>query len=119
VLVIDDEESVRMVASRMLERRGFHVLLAADGLAGLRIFDEQASSIQLVLLDLSMSGMNGAETLARLRQRAPVLPVVLMSGFAEDDARRRFAQLGIAAFLQKPFTFVDLITIVQRALGLG
>lgn len=116
VLVIDDEENVRLVATRMLERRGFSVLSAPDGLAGVALFASSATPVAAVLLDLSMPHMSGVEVAHALRRVEPNVRIVLMSGYAEDDARRRFSEMGVAVFLQKPFTLSDLAEAMQVAL---
>jgi CheY-like chemotaxis protein len=117
VLVIDDEVSIRDIAKRMLERLGFGVLLAGDGIAGLELFQEQHTSIACVLLDMTMPRMNGEETFRRLRQIAPNVRVVLMSGYNEQDATSHFAGKGLAGFLAKPFSPGDLRDRLRQVIG--
>ncbi|MBC8075990.1 MAG: PAS domain-containing protein, partial [Chloroflexales bacterium] len=102
VLVIDDEENVRLVAARMLERRGFAVLSAPDGATGVALYEASTTPVAAVLLDRSMPLMSGVEVAQELHRIDANVRIVLMSGYAEDDARRRFAEMGVAAFLQKP-----------------
>jgi PAS domain S-box-containing protein len=108
VLVIDDEESVRKVAARMLKTLGFDVLAANDGEEGLRIYRAHSDSISCVLLDLTMPRMDGEETFRELRRIHPEACVILMSGFNEQEAGARFVGKGLAGFLQKPFTPEEL-----------
>ena len=103
VLVIDDEELVRNVSRLMLERIGYSVLLAADGTTGIALFEQDPQAVGTVLLDLTMPGLSGLETAARLRQIDSDVPIVLASGCSEDEAAARFTGLGLAGFLQKPF----------------
>jgi CheY-like chemotaxis protein len=103
VLVIDDEETVRAVAARILESLGFAPLTAPDGAEGVRVFREHAGTLRLVLLDLTMPHMNGEETFRELCRINPGVPVVLMSGFTEKDTIDRFAGKELAGFIQKPF----------------
>ena len=103
LLVIDDEESVRDIAIRMLESLGFTPLVAGDGPEGLRLFGEHASSLRAVLLDLSMPRMDGEETFRELRRLDAKVPVILMSGFSEKDLVGRFKDQELPGFLQKPF----------------
>ena len=103
VLVVDDEDGVRNVAGRMLEALGFQVLEACDGQEALEIFDKQPDKIRLMLLDLTMPRLDGPQTLEQLRVRRLDLPVVLMTGYHEQEVSQRFATVGFAAFLQKPF----------------
>jgi PAS domain S-box-containing protein len=103
LLVIDDEESVRAIAIRMLESLGFTPLVAGDGPEGLRLFGEHASSLRAVLLDLTMPRMDGEETYRELRRLNAEVSVILMSGFSEKDMVDRFKDQELAGFLQKPF----------------
>jgi PAS domain S-box-containing protein len=104
VLVIDDEDSVRMVASKMLRTLGFEVLTATDGEQGLRVYRAHSDGIAAVLLDLTMPRMDGEETFRELRRIRGEACVILMSGFNEQEAAARFVGKGLAGFLQKPFT---------------
>lgn len=117
VLVIDDEPSVRALTQRALERFGNIVLTAADGEAGVETYREHADVVDAVLLDMTMPVMNGEEVLAALHSLDPALPVVLMSGYSEQEARARFAENGIAGFLQKPFQIRTLREKVESVLG--
>jgi two-component system, cell cycle sensor histidine kinase and response regulator CckA len=116
VLVVEDEEGVREVVGRMLERLGFHVIMAVDGRDALRVFDEHDGGVTAVLLDLSMPRMGGQETVRLLRQRSPEVPVVLMSGYTEHDvASKILDELGGAVgFLHKPFLSEDLSRLLRQ-----
>jgi CheY-like chemotaxis protein len=103
VLVIDDEEAVRAVTGAMLERSGFTVLLAEDGEAGIELYRHNAPDIVAVLLDLTMPHMTGDQVFAELRDINPNARVILMSGFDQKEATKRFGSDGLAGFLQKPF----------------
>jgi signal transduction histidine kinase/ActR/RegA family two-component response regulator len=109
VLVIDDEEAVRNVARMMLERAGFTVLTAVDGRAGLEIFQQRAEGIAVVLLDLTMPHMSGEEAFRVLKRIRSDVPVILTSGYSEQDTAAQFAGKGIAGFVQKPFRFEKLL----------
>lgn len=117
VLVIDDDETVREFVKPVLERYGYEVLLADDGVLGLQAFRANAERIRLVLLDLTMPNMDGQETFAQLKRMQRDLPVVLMSGYNEQDATQRFVGKGLAGFLSKPFLVADLMGMVQAQLG--
>ncbi|MCX7819505.1 MAG: PAS domain S-box protein [Kiritimatiellae bacterium] len=108
VLFVDDEESVRALGGRMLERMGFRVVLAADGREALEMFSNRPKEWVLVVLDLTMPRMDGEETFRRLREVRPDLPVILASGYTADELSARFASKGFAGFLQKPFTIAEL-----------
>ncbi len=117
ILVVDDEESVRTVTKHMLEEFDFEVLTAKDGREGVRIFCEHAREIQTVLLDMTMPHMSGEETFRQVCQVRSDVPVILMSGFDEQDATKRFTEKGLAGFIQKPFRLRSLIDTVQEVLG--
>lgn len=112
VLVIDDDRVVRDLARLALGRSGYKVLLASGGQQGLQIFRENEQEISLILLDMSMPGMNGMETLAQLRKFSDT-QVLVMSGYAETDVSRKFSGLEIAGVLQKPYTPKKLIETID------
>jgi PAS domain S-box-containing protein len=117
VLVVDDEKIVRDLAQRCLERQGYQVLAAQSGPAAIEILRSQGNLIRLVILDLSMPGMGGEETLPRLRDLQPDLPVIVSSGHSETEALRPFGNTKLSGFLQKPYTIHDLARRVKAALG--
>jgi PAS domain S-box-containing protein len=104
VLVVDDEEVVRGVAARILGSYGFDVILANDGRDGVARFRERHAEITVVLMDLTMPAMDGVEAFREIRALDDRVPVLLMSGYNEQDAVTRFAGKGLAGFVQKPFT---------------
>jgi two-component system cell cycle sensor histidine kinase/response regulator CckA len=108
VLLVDDDEQVRVVTDLLLRSLGFDVLAIATGREALIEFDRRASEIRLIMLDLTMPDVSGDQVLSELRQRRADVPVLLCSGYSEDDASRRIGRQGIAGFLQKPYT-LDLL----------
>ena len=114
VLVIDDDEAVRIVASRMLQAMGYEVVLAVNGREGVAKFSENPANFSAILLDLTMPQMDGSEAFAELRRIRADIKVVLMSGFTEKDAIGQFAGQGLAAFLQKPFAPDELRQAFRR-----
>lgn len=113
VLVVDDEPLVRSSARMALERYGYLVLTAENGQRGVDLFEQYASDIVAVVLDLTMPVVSGEEALRRLRSIQSDIPVILSSGYNEDEAVRRFEGLGLAGFLQKPYTAARLVEAVQ------
>ncbi|MBK8903044.1 MAG: PAS domain S-box protein [Anaerolineaceae bacterium] len=111
VLVIDDEAAVREAVSDILEMEGINVLAAANGDAGIALYQEQAEAIDLVLLDLSMPGKSGHETFEALKEIDPNVRILLSSGYSEADATRGFTSPPLVGFLQKPYR---LDSFVQR-----
>jgi CheY-like chemotaxis protein len=117
VLLIDDDDSVRHILRRMLTNMGFQVIDAADGDAGARLFNQRASEVVLVIVDMTMPKLNGEETLRAIRQTRPDVPVILISGYNELEATRHFSSKGLAGFLEKPFTATLLSQKVRAALA--
>jgi CheY-like chemotaxis protein len=116
VLVVDDEPLVRDVARRVLVRAGFTVQVAADGAEALTILRERHQEFACVLLDMMMPRLTGEETFRELRQFAPALPVLLSSGYNQQDATSHFVGQGLAGFVQKPYRGEDLVAAVQAAI---
>jgi PAS domain S-box-containing protein len=116
ILVVDDDESVRTVAKRILERTGFRVLVAADGVEGVTMFRAYRGEIRAVLLDVTMPRMGGEEAFRQLRQIAPDVRVLLSSGYSEHEATSRFAGKGLAGFVEKPFTPPELVEHLRAVL---
>ena len=108
VLIIDDEDAIRAVMGRMIERMGFRTLMASGGAAGIQLLTAHRDEILCVLLDLTMPGMSGEAVLAHLRQVRPDVRVVLMSGHSMEDMAQRYAHLQPTALLQKPFNLTTL-----------
>ncbi len=115
VLVVEDEEGVREVVGRMVERLGYQVIYAEDGVAALEVIDRRSEALAAALLDLSMPRMGGHETLLQLRERCPDLPVILMSGYTEQEVATKLLDgTGAVAFLQKPFLPEDLTSALRH-----
>jgi CheY-like chemotaxis protein len=116
ILVVDDEENVRITAKRMLEIGGFTVLTAEDGRKALEVFRSRADEIGAVLLDLSMPHLGGEETFRELRRIRPDVRVILSSGYNEEQTTNRFAGKGLAGFVQKPYGVGTLVERIRQAL---
>jgi CheY-like chemotaxis protein len=108
ILLVDDEESLVALGARMLEHLGFTVLTAADGLQAVDSYRERGKEIDLVLMDLTMPHMDGAEAFEELRRLNPAVRVVLASGYSHEDVASRFAGKGLDGVLQKPYTLAKL-----------
>lgn len=117
ILVVDDEETVRTVARLVLERQGFTVLTAEDGLQAIDVVRDHTHEIRLVILDMTMPRMSGEETFRILRSMEPNLRILLSSGYNEQEAVNRFAGRGLSGFIQKPYTPAELLEHVARILG--
>jgi PAS domain S-box-containing protein len=118
ILVIDDEPAVLNITGRILEAEGFRVRLVPDGESALASVAREGPP-DLVVTDLIMPGMGGAEVAGRLVAECPELPILFVSGYSTDDLRREWGVNSKRYRLQKPFTAEDLIekvaTILSRA----
>jgi CheY-like chemotaxis protein len=112
VLVVEDEETVRTTVEKILIALGFVVVLAEDGQDGVVKFTRDAFRFRLVLLDLTMPKLDGVQVYSEIRRLNATIPVLLMSGYSEQQVRARFTGNELSGFLQKPF---DIPTL-QRAL---
>ncbi|MDB4890290.1 MAG: hypothetical protein JWL61_2145 [Gemmatimonadetes bacterium] len=115
VLVVDDAEAIRMLVCRMLQRRGYTVLVASSADEALRIF-ERNPSIDVVLTDAVMPGANGPDLTTQLMKRHPNLRVIFMSGYSADVMSYKGFHNPDFAFLQKPFNSDALATKIREVL---
>jgi len=106
---------VLRVTRRILEARGVRVIAAEDGHAGIEAFLAESATIDCVLLDVSMPYIHGLDVFRELTLIRPV-PVVLISGFSGEEIQRRARGLGVAGFLQKPFSAADLVAAIVEAI---
>ncbi|HCF57178.1 MAG TPA: hypothetical protein DFS52_04160 [Myxococcales bacterium] len=116
VLVADDEDFVRLSAVRILKRAGLDAVTANDGLEAVDKVRTMQSGLRLVLLDASMPKMGGVEALREIRRICPDLPVVLSSGYSEQEVTEDLGSGQIAGFVQKPFGIDDLLAVVRTVL---
>jgi two-component system cell cycle sensor histidine kinase/response regulator CckA len=118
VLLVDDEDSVRTLGARMLERIGFQALVASDGQEALELYQVRQEEIVLVLLDLTMPYMDGEEAFRHLRRLDPQVRVVMTSGYTEIEMAPRFTGQRLCGFLQKPYTLEALTQCLREVLAL-
>ncbi len=116
VLVVDDEEDVRVFARKVLEIAGFAVTVAVDGRCGVKAFTE-SHAFSLVLLDLTMPRLGGSEAYREMRRHRADACVVLTSGFAAEEATTGFKGKGLAGFLRKPFRADELLKTIFDVVG--
>jgi PAS domain S-box-containing protein len=114
-LVVDDEETVRSVATRLLDFLGFQTVTASNGREALEIFPT-IPGVRFVFLDLTMPHMDGQETLREMRKLRPDVRVLIMSGFSAQEVANRFAKDGHVDFIQKPFNLALAREKIRRLL---
>lgn len=116
VLLVDDEDSVRTLGARMLERIGFQALVASDGQEALELYQVRRGKIVLVLLDVTMPDMDSEETLRQLQRLDTQVRVVMTSSYTEAEMAPRFTGQRRCGFLQKPYTLEALTQCLREAL---
>ncbi|MEA2707345.1 MAG: hypothetical protein QOH22_2133 [Gemmatimonadaceae bacterium] len=116
ILLVEDEEAVRGLACRILERQGYRVIAAQHGRDAMEIATKEAGHIDLVLTDVVMPGMNGRGLVERLAGIRPSIKSLYMSGYTDDDIIRRGFIEPSKSFLQKPFTSEALLETVRKVL---
>jgi two-component system cell cycle sensor histidine kinase/response regulator CckA len=116
ILLVEDEDAVRGVATRVLLSRGYTVIQARNGEEALRLLEEREGGINLILTDVVMPDMGGLALAGRLRARWPELKLLFMSGYAEGDKLQPESREFQASFLQKPFSADDLLLKVREVL---
>ncbi len=117
ILLVDDEEIIRLTGKPLLEKLGFQVLLATQGEEALEIFSREREKIRLVITDMIMPRMGGRELFYKLRERDETVPVLLSSGFARPEDILSMERDGLAGFLQKPFGREEMGQTIHRILS--
>jgi CheY-like chemotaxis protein len=116
VLLVEDEDSVRELVRLTLSSRGYKVIEAENGEAGLRIAEENKGTIDILVTDVVMPGIGGRELAKKLLAKRPATKVLYLSGYTEDAIATQGALTPGTAFLQKPFTLQNLAKKVREVL---
>ncbi|MCP4725403.1 MAG: PAS domain S-box protein [bacterium] len=116
ILVVDDEEDFRALLMDQLESLGYKVLLACDGIEAMGILKIQKDTIDLVLLDMIMPGIDGRDTFIALKKIDPDVKVLLLSGYSLDERATEILKDGVIDFLQKPLELTELSKALDEAL---
>jgi len=116
ILVVDDEASLRSATRRRLESKGYRVEEAANGEEALAVFDRDGGAFDLVLLDMAMPVMGGAQCFAELRRRDPAVKVLIVSGYALEGEARGCLDGGAFGFLEKPYAVAQLLAAIALVL---
>jgi len=114
ILVVDDEEPLRIVLSAELEGEGYQVTNAGDGQEAINIL--ATTEYDLILLDIKMPNVDGFEVLKYVKEHSPKTKVVMLTGFADLKNAIESKKLGAEDFVSKPYDLVDLLTTVERVL---
>ena len=116
VMIVDDEDLVTMLAQRVLTDEGYRIVTAKDGFQAIEIYRKLRDQIALIILDFTMPVMDGSDVFAELLQINPKAPVVLSSGFAEQERLRSMLARGLRGFIPKPYTQQKLLTQIRSVL---
>jgi CheY-like chemotaxis protein len=119
LMLVEDEEMVALISDQMLTRLGYKVFLARNGPDALAIFQEHREKIDLVILDMIMPGMSGAETFEKLKAIDPGVTVLLSSGYTLNGQAEDIMRRGCRGFIQKPFTIEQLSQKIREILSSG
>jgi CheY-like chemotaxis protein len=128
VLVVDDENGVREMTQKVLEKDGFKVIAAANAQQALALFIKHTTNqlnnissagIDAAVIDLSMPDMHGLDLAAKLRSQAPNMPIVAISGYDPLDFEDHDCRSSVNVFLQKPFRLAELRTQINKLLELA
>ncbi len=116
VLIVEDEQVVRSVAQEVLQKAGFDVLTASDGVEGVRIFEEHAQDIVCVLLDITMPRKGGEAAFREIRRVREDTQVIFSSGYNEENISERVGDQRSVRFIKKPYSPADLVEELRSAL---
>jgi CheY-like chemotaxis protein len=116
ILLADDEEAIRDLGKTILKDLGFSVLMASNGRQALEVFKVHENEIRCAILDLTMPHMDGKEAFRELRLMKPDLPVIISSGYNEEEVLSEFIGKDLSGFIQKPYTIKNLVEVLRKVL---
>lgn len=114
ILIIDDERPVREAVSDILEIEGIPVKTAANGSAGVQLYAQNPAAYKLIILDLSMPGLSGEETLQQLKAINPHAKIILSSGYSKNDISPLLSKENQVGFLAKPYKIDTLLNKIME-----
>lgn len=118
ILLADDEDAMRDIASAILGQLGYDVICAKNGREALELFNRHDGAFDLVILDMIMPVMNGRDCFSALKRLRPDVRVILSSGFTPGEDVEAMEQMGLSGFIRKPFRKADLATLIRNVLRL-
>ncbi len=116
ILIIDDEQVIRVTATAILESLGYETVTAVNGQEGLEIYEQEFEKIDLVLLDMIMPVMNGRECYSRLKEINPDVKVILASGFSKEEDLHQMKKSGLSGFINKPYGVATLSQLIKKVM---
>lgn len=115
ILIVDDEKIVLETTSELLRLLGYHIYTAGTGQEALSVYHEKTKEIDLVILDMILPGISGAETMKMIKLLNPDVKVILSSGYSIQGEAQRVMEMGCVGFIQKPFNLTELSQLVHQA----
>jgi DNA-binding NtrC family response regulator len=113
LLIVDDEERFLTTTTRLMEKRGISTKSASNGAEALRIIDE--SPVDVVILDVKMPGMDGVETLKRIKRNYPLIEVIMLTGHGSVDSAVKGLRMGAFDYVMKPCDIPELLEKIEDA----
>ncbi len=113
LLIVDDEERFLTTTTKLMEKRGINTKNASSGSEALRIIDE--SPVDVVILDVKMPGMDGVETLKRIKRNYPLIEVIMLTGHGSVDSAVKGLRMGAFDYVMKPCDIPDLLEKIEDA----
>jgi DNA-binding NtrC family response regulator len=116
ILLVDDEEFLRELGTRLLNQYGYHVIMASNGKEAVEIYQREGESISLIILDLIMPEMDGRQCLGEILRIDPNAKVIIASGYSESGPASGAIAGGAKGFVRKPYDMRQLLTTVREVL---
>jgi CheY-like chemotaxis protein len=115
VLVVEDEDALRVPVARMLRRQGISVIEARDGLAARELFQTRWQEIDVVVLDMTLPGVSGSTLLTEMKNTCAAMPVILTTAYSQEKALSEVGPHDVWAFIRKPYQLRDLVNLIRGA----
>ena len=119
VLIVDDEDMIVSVSSRLIDKMGYTAFHASNGEEAIEVYKANMDKIDIVILDLIMPGLSGGDTFDRLKEVNPDVKVLLSSGYSIDGQAQEILDRGCNGFIQKPFRMKELSDKLMEILAMG
>ena len=117
ILIVEDEETLRLAVAKGLRRRGFSVIEASNGSEAMHVLGTHADEIDGVLLDVTIPGTSSREIFYKIQKTGPDLKVIVTSAYSKETVDTFFTGLRIDHFIRKPFQLADLVSLLQGAVS--
>ncbi len=115
ILVVDDEQELRIMLQEILETEGYQTLSAADGMDALNVYEQHRDEIGIIVSDLGMPNLDGKEMIKTLRERHSEVKIIFITGYLDKESKLELQRLGALAVLLKPFSTADVLSTVNAA----